>query len=290
MSGKEQLELKAQPITDFLPTIDSQQALNNSLDTTRLKTELDSIRQFGTPAEKSQAECKIARLIHETATRFHMGQSLISEVLLGEMNIEHLMTKNSKGEVQPPLIITSNNTIELLNFALTDDKIKSPTEGIKPITTTDIIAFARNQEPETDSLTFSFGRSTRTVSKPENKPKIPQLLTLAELLSKEGYPNESAVIYSKLLKIGIGNNTNYNNLGNLFAFFEQHEEIIKVYEEFIKLAEGSTDEGIKLRIDQAKSIIELLQNIDLINRIIDSGYYSDNERAKRTKYLRDLQN
>jgi hypothetical protein len=260
---------------------------HQSLDTKELKDELREIRKTGDMERLSQKECEIARLIHGKATSFSMGQSLISEILLDEIGIKYLITKNSKGKIQPPLIITSNDTIELLNFKLTDDNIKTPKNENRPITIGDIIAFAKSKKPKTDSLTFSFGNSIRTISKPEKKPKIPLLLALAQLLNQESYHNQSIIICSKLLKLSPKNNTNYDNLDDLLETLGQHKLEIKVFEEFISLIKDSDDERMKSLVLKAESTIVFLKGIDSVNEIINSRYYSDGQRSKRIKDIDD---
>lgn len=221
MSGKEQSESRKPPIevqTNFLPTIDSQQALHDSLDTTQLKAELDSIRQSKIPpTEKSQKELEIVKTIREEMQSFRFCGSTITEFLLQELDIKYLKLEDSHQKLETLIIVTADDTLTRLDNQeiLTDENIRNQN-------TSNILALS--QKNKTKSLVFWVGEELKKISIPQ-RLTFNNLGTIAEILYEKRCDEECIKVCRKLTRIFPKKDNIYHlMLGNSLIFNKQFDE------------------------------------------------------------------
>ena len=280
--------------TSFLPPIEKDQVFDESLDTTSLQKRLDSVRQSGTPKEVAQTEREIATSIFKKVASFEigpMGDLLLSDMLLQEVNIPHLINKKPKRKVDSVLVLYSDKTIELLSLisdskrrgVITDRQIKTKDKS-QQITTADIITFAQNDQQRT--LTFIFKNLEITVSRPKDKTDILKLHALTQVLRQQGYYEESIILLRKLTKIEPKNDENHNDLGKLLMLFGQDEKAIREFRQAIDINPKNSNAHKNLGDALSKDTTSLSSQ-EIIETYQEFLNLTKNTRSETTILLRD---
>lgn len=205
------------------PQIDQYQAFHHSLDVTRFKTELDSLRRQKNSDKTSKEEYKAAKLIQTETLKFPTCSLITTELLFQESTISYLKADNSDQRFHSLILVTANETLELLGQKKRAGIITNDTLQGQSITTTDILNVNNGT---IDNLTINLRGLHLNISKPDEL-NSQVLYNIAQILERERSDEACIKIRRKLVKMFPEESDNHVKLGTLLIlnyYFSEAKE------------------------------------------------------------------